>query len=193
MSTFRKTLIAAALTTGLGFAQSGIAEMTKAQVNAEQDRISNDFKAHKQKCDAFSGNAKDICMAEAKGNEKIAKAELDARRNDTAKNRRDVRVARADAKYDVAKERCDDLSGNTKDVCVKDAKSAHTAAIAEADADMRSGKAQARANERTADARADASQDKRKAEYAAARERCDAYSGAAKDQCVAEAKNRYQM
>jgi hypothetical protein len=34
--------------------------------------------------------------------------------------------------YDVAKEKCDDLSGNAKDVCVKDAKAAQAKAKAEA-------------------------------------------------------------
>ena len=33
-------------------------------------------------------------------------------------------MAKADATYEVAKERCDDLSGNAKDVCKKDAKAA---------------------------------------------------------------------
>ena len=33
-------------------------------------------------------------------------------------------MKKADAEYDVAKERCDDLAGNAKDVCQKDAKAA---------------------------------------------------------------------
>ena len=33
-------------------------------------------------------------------------------------------IKKADAEYDVAKEKCDDLAGNAKDVCVKDAKAA---------------------------------------------------------------------
>ena len=41
-------------------------------------------------------------------------------------------IAKAEAEYAVAKERCDDQAGNAKDVCVKEAKSAQTAAKANA-------------------------------------------------------------
>jgi hypothetical protein len=33
-------------------------------------------------------------------------------------------MAKVDADYAVAKEKCDDFSGNAKDVCVKEAKAA---------------------------------------------------------------------
>ena len=58
----------------------------------------------------------------AKGKEKIAKAELDAKMNPTAANQRKAKEAKAEAEYDVAKERCEDQKGNEKDVCEKDAK-----------------------------------------------------------------------
>ena len=46
----------------------------------------------------------------------------------SAKATRKVADARADAAYDVAKEKCDDLKGNDKDVCEKDAKAARVKA-----------------------------------------------------------------
>jgi hypothetical protein len=46
---------------------------------AEEERIEAQAKADKAKCDPMKGNAKDICQAEAKGKEKVAKAELDAK------------------------------------------------------------------------------------------------------------------
>jgi hypothetical protein len=45
-----------------------------------------------------------------------------------------VESAKADAQYAVAKEKCDDLSGEQKDACVKEAK----AAKARVDAQTRS-------------------------------------------------------
>ncbi len=63
-----------------------------------------------------------------KGAEKVAKAELDARYKPSDKAAYKAREAKADADYEVAKEKCDDLSGNAKDVCVKDAKAAHVSA-----------------------------------------------------------------
>ena len=85
-------------------------------------------RADKAACDALSGNAKDVCVEEAKGKEKVAKAEAEAAYKNTPKAREKARVARADAAYEVAKEKCDDLAGNAKDVCVKEAKAAHVKA-----------------------------------------------------------------
>jgi hypothetical protein len=41
-------------------------------------------------------------------------------------------VAKAEADYRVAKERCDDQAGNVKDVCLEEAKAAEAAAKADA-------------------------------------------------------------
>ena len=45
---------------------------------------------------------------------------------------RAVTIAKAEADYRVAKEKCDDSAGNAKDVCLKEAKAAEAAAKAEA-------------------------------------------------------------
>jgi hypothetical protein len=188
---YKRTLIAALLAAGF-VAGPSYAEMTRAEVNAAQDRISADHKAAKARCDNLSGNTKDICMAEANAKEKVAKAELEARKkNYTPQARYDLNVARAEANHDVAKQKCDEKAGNDKDVCMKDAKAALTAAKADAKVPYEASKSGNR--DRVSDARTDASQDKRRAEYLAARERCDAYSGDAKDRCVNDAKNRFNM
>ena len=187
---FKQTLIATALAAAL--VAPSYAEMTRAEVNAAQDRISADYKAAKARCDNLSGNTKDICMSEAKAKEKIAKAELDARKkNYTPQARYDLEVARAEANYDIAKQKCDEKAGNDKDVCMKDAKAAMTAAKSDAKVQHEANKNSRRANERVSETRSDAAQDKRRAEFVAARERCDAYTGDAKERCVNDAKNRY--
>lgn len=84
-------------------------------------------------------------------------------------------VARAEADYGVAKERCDDRAGNTKDVGMKEAKSAETAAKADAKAQMKTSDANATANDKSADARKDATAEKLEAEYKVAKEKCDTY------------------
>jgi hypothetical protein len=53
------------------------ATMAKADYKAGKERISAEYKADKAACDALSGNAKDVCVQEAKGKEKVAKAELE--------------------------------------------------------------------------------------------------------------------
>ena len=133
MSLIRIMLVAAALSlTGSVFAADA---MSKDQVKAEKDRISSEAKAAKNKCKDMKGNAKDICMAEAKGNEKLAKAELDLKQKDTPKNRQDVAVAKAELEYEVAKEKCDDMKGKEKNACQKDAKAARDQAKKQAKAD----------------------------------------------------------
>ncbi|HEX6690414.1 MAG TPA: hypothetical protein VF110_04630 [Burkholderiales bacterium] len=122
--------IAAALALAFGGAQAQ--DTSKRQVkNADQDRIEAEYKAARERCDTMQGNAKDVCQKEAKGKEKIAKAELDAKMKPSAANQRKVREAKAAAEYDVAKERCEDQKGNDKDVCEKDAKAKYERAKAD--------------------------------------------------------------
>ena len=99
--------------------------------SAEKDRIEAEYKADKARCDGMKGNAKDVCVKEAKGKEKVAKAELDAKTNPSEHNQRKVLEAKADAQYDVAKEKCDDMKGKEKSACEKDAKAAHERAEAD--------------------------------------------------------------
>jgi len=120
------------LAVALAFAGGAFAQTTapsssteRKMKNAEEDKIEAQYKADKAKCDAMTGNAKDVCQKEAKGKENIAKAELDAQKDPSARNQRKVAEARADAKYDVAKERCDDMKGKDKDACQLSAKAAH--------------------------------------------------------------------
>ena len=86
---------------------------------------------------------------------------------------RKVEMAKADATYEVAKERCDDKTGNDKDVCVKEAK----AAKAKSEADIKGSRS--------------AMNDKTDADYKVATEKCDAMSGDAKSSCVSAAKARF--
>lgn len=109
-----------------------VSAMTKDEYKAKKESIEADYKAAKDKCDALKANAKDICVSEAKGAEKVAKAELDAQYKPSPKADAHVREVKADAAYDTAKEKCDDLAGNAKDACVKDAKSTHANAKADA-------------------------------------------------------------
>jgi hypothetical protein len=174
---------------GLGHAA---ATMSKAERDAEAKRIDADYDSAKKRCDGLSGNAKDICTAQAKGAKNVAKAELEARQKGTPKAHYDARIAKADADYEVAKEKCDEYSGNSKDVCVKDAKAAMTRAKADAKVDREAREANKRNVERTAEVRRDTGSDVRDAEYKAAVERCDALAGDAKDRCVADAKARFR-
>ena len=145
-----KLLIALLMTTGLGVvgcAAQPNAPMAATKPMAVATPISKDaydmavrnaeaqYKVDKEACSTRSANAKDICLEEASGKEKVAKADAEAAYKNTPKAREDARVTRAEATYNVAKEKCDDLSGNAKDVCVKEANAALVRAKADAKVD----------------------------------------------------------
>ena len=101
--------------------------MTKAEHKTQKEAISGTYKADREKCNAMKANAKDICVAEAKGAEKIAKAELVAAYQPSPRNTEKVSKVKHDAAYDIAKEKCDDSTGDAKSACKKDAKMKHAA------------------------------------------------------------------
>ncbi|HKO87730.1 MAG TPA: hypothetical protein VJU83_04340 [Burkholderiales bacterium] len=188
MKSFKQAMIVAAL--GLAFGGSAAAAdnaLSKEEYKSSKDRIEADYKAAKDRCNAMKDNAKDICEEEAKGNEKIAKAELEARNENTDRARRKALEAKVEAQYEIAKEKCDDLKGNAKDVCIKDAKAVEQRAKADITANM-SGATGASVS---TDDRKDAREDAKDAQYTASKERCDSMSGDAKDRCVADVKARY--
>ncbi len=184
------SLLAAA---GIAFAgaASAATTMSRDEYGAQKKQIDVQYKADRDHCAALAGNAKDVCQVEAKGKEKVAKAELEADYRNTANARYDARVAKADADFGGAKEKCHDLSGNRKDACVKEAKPAPIRAKAEARVAQTDSKASAQAASKRADARSEARDDMRDAQYKVALEKCDALSGGAKDQCVKDAKSHF--
>ncbi len=89
-------------------------------------------------------------------------------------------MAKAESAYAVAKEKCDDQTGNAKDVCVKEAKAVEIKALADAKMGKEIGAA-----------KTDAAADKRDADYNVAMQKCDGLSGDAKANCVTAAKTRF--
>ena len=189
--------------------------MTKTQYEAANKKIESDYKSAKSACVSFSGNANDICLSEAKGNSKIAEADLKAIYEPSTKNRYKASTTKAEANYAIAKQKCDDKAGNDHDVCIKEAKATKTRAMSDAKVEMKSRKANTEANEEStdakieaneksndakskametkSDARKDANSDNRDADYAVAKEKCNVLAGDAKDQCLIKAKTRFGL
>lgn len=168
------TLALAALPLSSAFAVS------KAENSAARSRIEAAYKVDRAACNSLAQNAKDVCVEEAKAKEKVALAEQEFAYTGTVADQRKVATVKAETAYTVAKERCDDKSGNDKDVCVKEAKAVETKALA----DVNLGK-------KVGEAVSEAKDDKRDANYKVAAEKCDALAGAAKDSCMMEAKQKY--
>jgi len=178
--------------------------LTKDQYKAGEARIAEQYTADKVKCEALSGNAKDICFAQAQGKEKVAEAELEASYESTAKHRYDLLVTKAKADYAIANQKCDDRTGNDQEVCVKEAKAVETRIRADAEAQLKIWEADQTAIEKTAAtetkakeegtaARQNATAEKREANYAVAQAKCGALTGADSDRCLQDAKTKYGM
>ncbi len=176
-STLKATLLAATL---LALSPSQAGTMGKADYQAGKDRIAADYKADSAACASFAANAKDICVQEAKAKDRVARAELEFGYTGKPADGNKVLVAKAESAYAVAKEKCDDMSGNDKDVCVKTAKAAEVKALADA-----------KMGKEIGEARKDAAAEKLDADYKVAIEKCDALAGDAKGACVAAAKAKF--
>ena len=156
------------------------ASMAQADYKADKIRINAEYKADKAACGSLAGNANDICVEQAKGKEKLALAQLEYAYTGKAEDQNEIMKTKAEVDYAVAKEKCDDLAGNAKDVCVQEAKAAETKALADAKLDKKVGEAQS-----------EAADDKRDAAYKVAAEKCDALAGDAKASCVSAAKLKH--
>ena len=180
MFTIRHCTTALAVAALLAASGAFAATMSKTDYSATKDRISADYKADKAACAKFKDNEKDICQEQAKGKEKVARAELEYNYSGKTSDSNKVTVAKADSTYAVAKEMCDDKAGSAKALCVTEAKAAHTKALADA-----------KMTKKVGEAKKDAVEDKQDADYKVATEKCDSLAGDAKSACVSAAKARY--
>ncbi len=174
------TALFAAAAMCCGMAQA--ANFSKSVYDGAKDDIKKTYKVDKDACDKLSGNAKDICEEEAKGREKVALAQLEYNYTGSSKDEAKLMEARYEARYEVAKERCDDRSGDAKDVCNREAKTAYEKS-----------KADLKMNKKVAEAVDDAEEARVKADYKLASEKCGTLAGDAKDVCMNSAKARYSQ
>jgi hypothetical protein len=177
--TLRTTVLAATLAL---LAAHGHAALNSDTYDRAKDELKALYKSELALCEPMSGNAKDICVETAKGREKVALAHLEMQRTGKPGDVAKFQEARFAAQYEVAKERCDDQSGQQKDVCM-------TAAKTERD----KAKASAKARKDMAEARRDEDSARAEADYKLAREKCDSLQGNGKDVCVATAKARFNQ
>ncbi len=93
----------------------------KAREHAIHEKAEADYKVAKERCDAKTGNDKDVCVKVAKAAMIRAKADAKATRVSTSA-RIDASKDKREADYKVAAEKCDAMTGDAKSACVKDAK-----------------------------------------------------------------------
>lgn len=94
----------------------------RAYTKARKDIADADFALDKTRCDAFTGNDKDVCQQRAKATHVAALADAKADKK-VIEARNAAREDKRIAEYKVAAEKCDALAGTAKDQCVSAAKS----------------------------------------------------------------------
>jgi hypothetical protein len=165
-----------------------VSKNTYDNLNSEADVT---FEAAKQKCESFSGNKKDICLAEAKGAHSVARANAEANYKGTEHARLKAAKSKVEADYQIAKEHCDDLSGNKKDICQQEAKAEKTKGYEAAKLASKNAEATTEFMNTKKEAKEQAGQALRDADYKVAIEKCDLFSGKNKEQCIQDAKNKF--
>lgn len=169
-------LIFALLTVSLAYAGT----MSKADYKARKSQINETYHSDRSACNSRSGNAKDVCVKEAKAKESVALAELEYAYTAKPRDRTKLLEVKAKSTYTVAKERCDDLSGNAKDLCNREAKTAEQKALADA-----------KMGKEIGEAKSDAAADKSDADYKVAIEKCESLAGDAKSNCISAARVKF--
>jgi hypothetical protein len=119
MSTANITALAMAI--GLASAAALGQAMPKREYDAARKTIEADYKGLIGGCEPMPGNVREICNAQARGRERVSAAELEAAYKPSETTRHQVRVAKAEAAYAVARARCDDQVEQSRGVCIRSA------------------------------------------------------------------------
>lgn len=93
----------------------------KARVNARKEIADADFDVAREKCKALKGNARDVCLTEAKSNHTTMIADANADGKVTAA-RNEANDEKRNAEYKVEREKCDAMTGSVKSTCIDLAK-----------------------------------------------------------------------
>lgn len=128
-----KRALAMMLSVALVLSMSAAAQsMSRDKYDSTSYRITSDFTAEFGACGFFIDNAREICRVEATGRRWVAQAALDAQFKQSAGARYRLQVARIDADYAVARQRCADNSGRERALCTDEARAHDVSARANA-------------------------------------------------------------
>ena len=123
--------IVSAFSDALGSGAETAVDMTQSEYTTEKKQMLADHNLAKLHCKRLTNNAKNICFAEASGAQKVGLAELEARYKGGADEsaRRNVGLAKTEAAFRIAKEKCYDNIGNRNEQCFKIAENTKARAL----------------------------------------------------------------
>ena len=183
-------LAAALCCAGAAFAADPAGTMSKDTYKAQQVRIEDEYDAAQARCKPLKGVARNVCNEQARGHRDVAVAELEMQYKPSADADEKVRVAKAEAMYAVALERCKEYDGSTREICRKDAKAVLAGAKAEAKL-QKEVVAQNLGSEMTVRQRTEAQDRQMAAMFEAARERCMKLPEEGRANCLLDARRRF--
>lgn len=94
--------------------------------NAGKARADAALMADKAACDKLTGNPRDVCREQARGKDRVARAELELAHTGTRKARDNVTSIKLGTAYDLARTQCNDKPGSAKTLCTRQAQAART-------------------------------------------------------------------
>ena len=127
-TTIYATLVAALLVSATAWGISAAVDsprslMAPSDYNSAKSAIESDTRAAIAKCHDSEGKSREVCKAEARADERVRKADLEARYRGTVGAAADAKIARVKARYDVAKARCGAEHGEARLACIRTARS----------------------------------------------------------------------
>ena len=127
-TTIYATLVAALLVSATAWGISAAVDsprslMAPSDYNSAKSAIESDTRAAIAKCRDSEGKSREVCKAEARADERVRKADLEARYRGTVGAAADAKIARVKARYDVAKARCGAEHGEARLACIRTARS----------------------------------------------------------------------
>ena len=178
-------LVASLCLVGLSHADASDPPMPEVEYEAARKAIDSKLKTARAACKPQKGQRAQVCLLQAKGEARVARARLEAEREPTPDREQEVKEAQAEVDYAVARAACRQGTDKARKACVAQAQSRRDFAVRQAKVE----KVQAvRAQQREGKvARAELTE---KEKFAAAKARCD-LSGPERDRCLVEAKRRF--
>jgi hypothetical protein len=171
------TVIVAAI---FGCSLARASTLPRADYDAEKIRIGNEYRARASRCGVIVANAMDDCAREAKFSEKVALADLEYRFTGTEKDRSMYMTVKAEADYNVAKEKCDVSTGKDKGVCMQQAKLARTNSLP-----------YVKKEREAVDTHHGVAKNGQGPDFNVALKRCDIFDGDTKSACIISAKAKF--
>ena len=121
---FVGTLLLGVAAVGIGASSDPRAFMSRATYMELRHGVAAETRLMLAECRALEGLAKDVCRAKTRADDRVRKAELEARYLGTMAALQDVQAAKARGAHEIAKAGCGNASGAERALCLRNARSA---------------------------------------------------------------------